>query len=286
MFVGVPVYNGERFLAEALDSLLAQSFEDFTLLISDNASTDRTAEICDHYRAKDPRVQYVRQASNIGAPRNWNFLAEVAEGDYFKWASGNDICAPTLLASCVAALDADPTAALCQGRTCLIDETTGATKPYDDDLALLDERPSDRLRKLSLQLALNNGQSGVIRLSMLRRTRLERKYRGGDIPLMSELAMLGRFLVLPDTLLYRRIGSSTFSRDLEGEKLTVFYGKPAATVVGHQLDAHFDLLRAALTLPSSIRERIGCAGFILRRLAWQRSSLLGAVRDAFKPHKA
>ena len=58
--IGLPVYNGERFLAQALECLLAQTFRDFELVISDNASTDRTSEICYAYVQRDPRVRYVR----------------------------------------------------------------------------------------------------------------------------------------------------------------------------------------------------------------------------------
>src|SRR5688572_28337892 len=90
--IGLPVYNGERFLSEALDSLLGQTLADFELIVSDNASTDRTAEICLAYAARDARVRYVRQQTNIGAIRNWNFVARQARGQYFKWASANDFC--------------------------------------------------------------------------------------------------------------------------------------------------------------------------------------------------
>jgi hypothetical protein len=126
---------------------------------------------------------------------------------------------------------------------------------------------------------LNNGQSGVIRLAALRKTRLDRMYPGGDFPLMCELAMLGRFLVLPEVLLYRRMGPSTFSRGLQGDAESVFYGKPAETVAGHQIDMHFDVVRAALTLPLPFKERCMSAAFILRRLAWQRRHVYAEIRN-------
>ena len=92
--VGLPVFNGENYLAEALDSLLTQSFENFLLIISDNASTDSTQKICTDYSAKDPRIRYVRLDTNVGAAENYNRLVDVAEGDYFKWAAHDDNCRP------------------------------------------------------------------------------------------------------------------------------------------------------------------------------------------------
>lgn len=271
VFIGLPVYNGARFLARALDSLLRQTYTDFTLLISDNASTDHTRDICERYAAQDPRVRYVRQAQNIGAPRNWNTVVEQAQGTYFKWATANDECAPEMLALCVAALDADPSAVLCQGKTCLVDEDSGEREPYAKDLALPDERPSDRLRRLVLELGLNNGQSGLIRLDALRRTRLDRLYPSGDIALMAELALLGRFIVLPQVLLDRRMGRTTFSRLLRKDEIGTFYGKQATrSLLSHRLRLHFDVLRAALTAPISLREKKAAVMIALRRLAWDR----------------
>ena len=136
-------------MLKRIDSLLAQSFEDFTLLISDNASTDHTPQICAEYAARDPRVRYVRQPTNIGAPRNWNFVAEDATGEYFKWATGNDLCAPGMLARCVDALDTDPTVALARVGPALSTKSVGKQGITSNDLALLDARPRDRLRQLA-----------------------------------------------------------------------------------------------------------------------------------------
>ena len=282
IFIGLPVYNGARFLARAIDSLLAQSFTDFTLLISDNASNDETQAICERYCAQDIRVRYVRQCENIGAPNNWNFVVNQAEGEYFKWATANDECAPLMLERCIHALDADASAVLCQGRTCLVDEESDAHEEYHKDLALLDERPSERLKDLSVRLALNNGQSGLIRLSSLRRTGLDRPYPDGDIPLMAELALLGRFIVLPEVLLYRRMGPSTFACLLAKDQIGAFYGEQATrTMVGHRLHQHVDIIRAAMRLPSEWSEKMAAVNVAIRRLAWDRANVLQDIRQSF-----
>ncbi len=211
----------------------------------------------------------MRHAKNIGAPRNWNFVVDEAQGDYFKWATAHDECAPEMLALCVAALDADPTAVLCQGKTCLVDEDSGERQVYERDLALMDERPSARARQLLLELGLNNGQSGLIRLNALRCTRLDRLYPGGDVALMLELALLGRFMVLPQVLLDRRMGRTTFSRLLGQEQLGTFYGEQAlGTWLNHELRLHLDLLRAMLTAPVPLKERWAGIQMALRRMVW------------------
>ena len=286
IFIGLPVYNGARFLSRSIDSLLSQSFSDFTLLISDNASSDETQAICERYCAQDRRVRYFRQVTNIGAPGNWNFVANQAEGEYFKWATANDECAPQMLERCILALDNDPSAVLCQGRTCLVDEETDAREPYGNDLDLLEERPSDRLRNLSMRLALNNGQCGLIRLSSLRRTGLDRPYPGGDIPLMAELALIGRFIVLPDMLFYRRMGPSTFSRFLRKEQIGTFYGEQATskTLAGHVLHQHLSILNASLRLPLEWGEKLVAANVAIRWMAWNRDSILEEIRETFRAH--
>ena len=106
--IGLPVYNGENFLAESLEALLGQSFEDFELIISDNASTDETAAICRRYGQQDSRIRYVRQPRNVGCASNHNFLVGQARGELFKWASHDDLYARDLLERCVDALDEYP----------------------------------------------------------------------------------------------------------------------------------------------------------------------------------
>jgi len=103
--VGLPVYNGENYLAESIEALLGQSYENFELIISDNASTDSTADICRHYEKLESRIRYVRQPRNIGAAPNHNYVIGQARGELFKWASHDDLYARDLLKRCIDALD-------------------------------------------------------------------------------------------------------------------------------------------------------------------------------------
>jgi glycosyltransferase involved in cell wall biosynthesis len=106
--IGLAVYNGEAYLKEAVDSILTKRFTDFELIISDNASTDRTEKLCRAYAAQDERVRYHRNPTNIGGANNENQTCANGSGQYFRWAAHDDVCAPTLLEKCVAALDENP----------------------------------------------------------------------------------------------------------------------------------------------------------------------------------
>jgi len=119
--IGIPVYNGEKFIGAALESLLAQTFEDFEVVISDNASTDNTAQICKAYAEKDKRIIFHQHVQNLGAIKNFNLLVSLANGKYFKWAACDDICAPTFLETCIAALEQDPSVVLAHPKVKVID---------------------------------------------------------------------------------------------------------------------------------------------------------------------
>jgi glycosyltransferase involved in cell wall biosynthesis len=110
--IGMPVYNGEKAIHKALDCLLAQSVSDFEIIISDNASTDATAAICQEYVARDNRIRYFRQPENLGAPRNFRFVLDQARGHYFMWAAHDDLWDPRFIEKCLSALEQDPQVAV------------------------------------------------------------------------------------------------------------------------------------------------------------------------------
>jgi len=278
--IGVPVYNGARFLSQALDSLLGQSTSHLELLISDNASTDDTEAICRAYAAKDARVRYFRQPINVGAPQNWTFVAKQARGKYFKWASGNDFCAPDMVEKCVAVMEADPGVVLCYGKTCLIDEETGRRDEYARDIPVMEDLPHERFRTVYRTLSLNNAQCGLIRADALRRTRYDRPYPGGDVVLMAELALQGRFVLLPDVLLYRRMGRRTFSSLLTAAEMQAFIDPTAKHGVGFScLRRHLGYLGTALRASISLPEKLRTLALVFRHAIWDREKLWVELRD-------
>src|SRR4029077_16300744 len=119
--IGLPVYNGERFLPAAVGSLLSQTYAHFELIISDNASTDGTEEICRRYASADARVWCSRCETNVGPRRNFNRLFELAQGEYFKWAAHDDAYGADFLLKCVEALERDSGAVLSYPRAVVID---------------------------------------------------------------------------------------------------------------------------------------------------------------------
>ena len=105
--IGLPVYNGEKFLQNRLDGILSQTFSDFELIISDNASTDSTADICKEYALKDNRILYIRQENNIGPFNNFKFVLDKAQNEYFVFAAVDDLWKPTFLEKNIKVLDSD-----------------------------------------------------------------------------------------------------------------------------------------------------------------------------------
>ena len=201
--VGLPVYNGANYLAESIESLLGQSFEDFELIISDNASTDDTADICRSYQKQDPRIRYVRQPQNIGLAPNHNFTVDQARGELFKWASNDDLYGRDLLKLCVDALDEYPNVVLTHCWTAMIDSSGTVTKAIEYPLATASPRAPERFRSA---LFANGGDDtgGVIRTEVLRRTPLLGSYHHSDRTVITEVALHGPFYHVPDWLYFRR----------------------------------------------------------------------------------
>jgi glycosyltransferase involved in cell wall biosynthesis len=205
--IGLPVYNGEQFLGAALDSLLDQTFEDFELVISDNASTDTTEEICRTYAAKDRRIRYYRNERNLGVARNFNRVFELSTGQYFKWHCYDDLCAPELVERCVEILDQLPSVILCYARTTIIDEHGKTVKPYFEDLNLRSPSPYQRYKhyhRHNHHCLLCCAYYGIIRRSVLEQTHLMLPYIYSEVNLIGELALRGEFYEVPEYLFLRR----------------------------------------------------------------------------------
>jgi glycosyltransferase involved in cell wall biosynthesis len=203
--IGMPVYNMAAFMEASVASILEQSYGDFELIISDNASTDGVDEIGRAFAARDPRVTYRRNAENVGLSANNNLLVPLARGRLFKWAPADDLLRPGYLDACVAAIDADPSVVLAYPRTAFVDGEGKALDLKDPGWHLVSDDPSERLRFAILAGHYVNAVLGVIRTDALRRTRLLPRYSGGDYRLMAELSLQGKFVEIPQQLYVRRI---------------------------------------------------------------------------------
>jgi glycosyltransferase involved in cell wall biosynthesis len=201
--IGLPVYNAESFLPEAIEALLGQSYKDFELIISDNASTDRTAEICRGYEEQDSRVRYIRQSRNIGMVPNHNLLVGAARGEFFKWASYDDLYARDFLQRCVDALDKYPEAVLAHAWCVLMDMAGDPVQFFRYPEATASPRAPDRFRSMLFD-GKGDWTYAVFRTSVLRQTPLHATYHGGDRTLITELALHGTLHQVADWLFFRR----------------------------------------------------------------------------------
>lgn len=208
--IGLAVYNGERYLEEALRVFLIQTYADFELIISDNASTDRTEEICRSYAARDARIRYFRSPRNMGVAYNYNITVELARGEYFRWATYDDLVAPELLERCVEVLDRCPDVILAYPQTVDIDDDGNVRGNYDDNFAFLDPEPHHRFRDLMVAVRnyACNAEYGVMRREVLRKTAMEADYHSADRVLLSELVLHGKFYEVPERLYFHRLHSN------------------------------------------------------------------------------
>lgn len=273
--IGLPVYNGEAFLAQALDALLDQTFEDFELIVTDNASTDGTEAICRRYAAQDARIRYLRNERNIGAAPNFNRSVALARGRYFKWAADDDLCAPAFLETCVEALDADPTVVLASTDTQLINENGSPLvfdkvreafidsygRPwywsFEPQYELADVDPVTRFRSVLLRTAWCVEVFGVIRTDVLRRTSLIGDFYGSDKVLLAELSLFGRFHKSERPLFLRRCHPKQSSYQTPRRQAEWISGRRAGLIVLPQWRAFRGYLgalrRADLSLTDQAR---------------------------------
>jgi hypothetical protein len=226
--VGIAVYNGEKYLAETLDSLLAQSLQEFEIVISDDASTDRTPEICRCYEAKDSRIRYSRNARNIGGAPNFKRVVKLSRAPLFHGGACHALYGPSFLARCVDALERDPGVVLSHTRTKLIGDE-GELLLFDRKRACHVDRyghlkgtsgdlmrpqpshigqsanPETRFREVLWCMGWSLPLSGVIRKKALLKTSHYGKYSGIDKVLLAELALQGRFHEVGQELFAKRI---------------------------------------------------------------------------------
>jgi glycosyltransferase involved in cell wall biosynthesis len=201
--IGLAVYNGEKFLEKAIDSILAQTFTDFELILSDNASTDRTEEICRQYTAKDKRVRYYRNPENIGGANNENQTFRMSRGEFFRWAAHDDVCAPTLIEKCISVLDKDLSVVLCYTMLTDINEEDEQLRTISQKRGI-SEKAYVRFRELASRDHNCEATYGLIRSDILNKTRLEQNYTDSDRTLLCELTLYGKFYEIPEPLFFKR----------------------------------------------------------------------------------
>jgi glycosyltransferase involved in cell wall biosynthesis len=219
----MPVYNGEKYIGEAIDSILNQTFTDFELIISDNASTDKTQVICEQYVKRDKRVSYHRNRTNIGAPRNYNHVFRMCSGQYFKWAAFDDVLAPKYLEKCVNVLNKKKLVVMCNSRVARIDENGVLVGNYDNRTLdrISSTKPHERFADMLSPQNTCWAIHAVIRSSCLIKTPLHGDYIDGDRNLLAEIALYGQVFEIPEHLFFRRDHPGAYTRAYYSESSIV-----------------------------------------------------------------
>lgn len=270
--LGLPVYNGAAYLDGCVQSIVAQTFGDFELIICDNASTDTTEAIARAWCGRDPRIRYHRAPENRGAARNFNWAFELARGELFKWCAVDDLLEPTCLERCIQALDADPGVVLAYPGTLDIDDSGRVVREiYDNNAGLAFDAADAAARFRDLVVVDHSCISvfGVIRREALRGTALIAAYPGSDRGLLVQLGLRARFARVPDNLLLHRehAGRSVKQYPRMLDRVQWFSGRRARLSF-----PHFRLLGVytaeMLRAPLTGRQRLRCAEALLRWIYW------------------
>ena len=270
--VGIPAFNSDETIGQSIDSILAQSFRNLRLLISDNASEDNTGEECLKRVRRDSRVHYIRQTSNIGVFENYNELFLKCKSKYFKWQSSSDWCDKNFIESCVDALESNQDAVLAYTEVTLVDEA-GNLERYTGDFGLHMDDPADRFRYFLNNLQLCNVFNGVIRTDALRGTRLNGQFQGSDSPLLAELALKGKFVLIREPMWYRRMTPATMSKLKSAEQREEFFSGSLhydRYVIWKRMSSLFgSVLRSEI----GWRSKIKCLAYLIRKSCWVRGKL-------------
>jgi glycosyltransferase involved in cell wall biosynthesis len=277
--VGMPVYNGEPHIVEAIESILSQSYSDFRFLISDNCSTDNTEEICRSYAARDERISYSRLDKNYGATPNYNRVFEMSRSSLFKFASHDDVCAPGFLEACLSAYeDAPGDLVLCYPAGIEIDADGTPGRPLEDKIDLRQPTAHERLRAFLSGPRLANCYFGVVRASAYASTGLLGAYDSADIVLLSKLALRGQIWWLPEPLFMRRFHEGNYRKGRSTAEITRWFDTSRQ---GTRYFRRFRLFREFLQgidrAPLSQAERMRCRKELVA--VWLRRNWRSMARE-------
>lgn len=216
--IGLPVFNGEIYLEKALNSLINQTFNNYELIISDNASTDRTRDICEEYSSKDPRIHYFRNNKNIGATQNWYRVFELSTGEYFASVAHDDVYDQEYMQKCIDVLDSDPSVVVCHTKTSLIDANDCYIGNFDVKVDTTSEKPHVRLYNIISTDYLCIQLYGVMRSKILAATKVYSGYYGCDRNTLIELCLMGKIHEVPEYKFYHRLYKDALGAAMNSSK--------------------------------------------------------------------
>ncbi|HEY9826102.1 MAG TPA: glycosyltransferase family 2 protein [Stenomitos sp.] len=296
--IGLPVYNGENYLAEALTSILNQTFLDFEVVISDNASTDRTAEICREFAAKDNRIRYYRNSENLGAGPNQNRVFELSKGEYFKWWAHDDLCDPEFLFKCVDVLDRDSSVVLCFSKVTVIGPSGEFIENFDGYNRLAPAQRHFMSHLSSRQVVKRFAELtvphmcypifGLIRSEALTKTPLLGFYSAADNVLLVRLSLIGRFYELPEYLFYARSHAKQSMQVCTDHNIYAEWWSPKNKdqLVLPELKIFLEYIDAVRTSNLPLIQKLNCYAYLLPVLRRIRKPLFQEIVLAFNYYTA
>ena len=280
--IGLPVYNGANYLRTAVETILAQTYENLELIISDNASTDDTARICQEAAARDSRVRILRNERNIGAAGNYNHVFRAARGKYFKWAAHDDVLAPTFVQRAVEVLESNPDILLCSSRTGRISESGEVTGAYSSDRVWDVSSASRRFHSLVFTPHACVAVFGLVRRDQLAHTPLIAPYVSSDRVLLAELGLRGRIHEISEDLFFRRDHPGSSLRSFPDHRHRVVWFDPSrsARFGFPEWKVLFGYAGAVSRAPVSSLERARCSMTLLTFALSQWRPLLADFKYA------
>lgn len=277
--VGLPVYNGERFIRDTLESICSQSYSNLEIIISDNASSDRSVEICSSFAAKDPRIAIHVAERNRGAAWNYNFVFSRARGKYFKWAAHDDLLSPRFIEECVEYLERKPDYVLAFPRTQVVDQFGKEVLMDEQKLLLGSNNRSERFLSAALESNFrHNPVFGLLRREVLAKTRLIGPFLASDLALLAELSFYGPFKQLDPILFHRRKHSGNIGISEDHREFYV-PGQKKQVIQMPYWRLYFELLVSIVKSDLRVFEKLSLFPAFFRYGTHQASFLCSELRD-------
>lgn len=261
--IGFPVYNGENYVEQAIRSILNQTYKDFELIISDNASTDHTSEVCNTLARNDSRVRYFLNNKNMGAAWNFNKVFHLSKGKYFIWACHDDVWNQNLLERYVEVMEKMPKVVSCYSKTTFINENGEAIYSVVGRPDLYISSPHERFKLFLKYHSPTNECSqvlGLFRSEMLKHTPLMGKYPSPDMILLGEIAIRGPSYEVQDVLLIRRdhpLKSTNANRTME-EKAAWLDPRQKGRIQLTTCRWIYELHKSVIRSPVNLYEKVKC----------------------------
>jgi glycosyltransferase involved in cell wall biosynthesis len=265
--IGLPVFNGERYLKEALDAILSQTFQDFELIISDNGSTDGTELICRDYASKDRRIRYERAQYTRGVTWNFRQVALRASGEYFLWVAADDTLAPIYVERCLDVLQQHPEVVLCYSKAVVMDEEGNCLRREEQQLDAASDQPHERFHEL-IRMDHNCGALfGLIRTDVLKRTPIHGDFADSDRCVLAELALYGKYYCIPEYLFHHREHAARVTRMYPSRQERTFKLHPErpSKIVFPHFRQFWEYIRCIRRAPLQWSERLRC---YMQMLQW------------------